>query len=255
MPFDAACRITGIDLIVADRTRAAAFYGALGFVAEGGSLRFGGFRLGLIEAVPGAAPYPQPAAANDPWFQHFAIAVNDMAAAYAVLIALGHTPISDGGPQLLPPSTGAVTAYKFRDPDGHPLELSYIPCSDWLADAAPGTVFLGVDHTALAVADLGASIAFYNGLGFAETGRSLNTGPEQDRLDGLDGVAVEIVALAPPGPGPHLELLHYRSPSAAAPRDIAPGSIAATRTRLDTGGPARTVRDPDGHHIVTGPAP
>jgi catechol 2,3-dioxygenase-like lactoylglutathione lyase family enzyme len=254
MPLTAARRITGIDLIVADRTRAAAFYGALGFVADGGSLRFGGFRLGLIEAVPGAPPYPQPAAANDPWLQHFAIAVNDMAAAYAMLIALGHTPISRGGPQLLPPSTGAVTAYKFRDPDGHPLELSYIPGSDWLADAAPA-VFLGVDHTALAVADLVASIAFYNGLGFTETGRSRNTGPEQDHLDGLDGVAVEIVALAPPGAGPHLELLHYRSPPAAAPRDIAPDSIAATCTRLASGGPVRTVRDPDGHLIVTGPAP
>ena len=31
------------------------------------------------------------------------------------------------GPQLLPPSTGSVTAFKVRDPDGHPLELSYNP--------------------------------------------------------------------------------------------------------------------------------
>lgn len=243
--------ITGIDLIVADVDRAVAFYTALGFVADTDGLRFGRFRLGLIAAGPEAAPYPAPARANDPWFQHFALAVGDMAAAYAALIALGHTPISTGGPQLLPPNTGSVTAYKFRDPDGHPLELSYIPGSDWLRDAAPGAVFLGVDHTAIAVADLPASMAFYAGLGFVEIGRSLNQGPEQDRLDGLDGVAVDIVALGQPGPGPHLELLAYRTPAPAPRRSIALGDIAATRTRLD--GPPATRHDPDGHTLVTGP--
>lgn len=117
--------ITGIDLIVADAARATAFYIALGFTSDDKDLRFGSVRLRLIPAA-GAAPCPVPAAANDPWFQHFAIAVGDMAAAYPTLLDLGHTPISHGGPQLPPPNTGAVTAYKFRDPDGHPLELSYI---------------------------------------------------------------------------------------------------------------------------------
>ena len=54
-------------------------------------------------------------------------------------------------------------------------------------------------------------LGFYGAMGLREIGRSLNRGVEQDRLDGLHGVAVDIVALAPLGGGPHLELLHYRS--------------------------------------------
>ncbi len=142
-----------------------------------------------------------------------------------------------------------MTAWKFRDPDGHPLELSLIPGSDWLRDAAPGAVFLGVDHTAVAVADLAASQRVVRSAGFRETGRSTNTGPEQDRLDGLDGVVVDIVALAPPGAGPHLELLAYRSPLPAEAQPVADGDIAATRILL-AGQPAAAARDPDGHRLA-----
>ena len=117
----------------------------------------------------------------------------------------------------------------------------------WLRDAAPGAVFLGVDHTAIAVADLARSQAWYEARGFREIGRSLNTGPEQDRLDGLDGVAVDIVALAPPGAGPHLELLAYRTPSPAPAQAVSDGDIAATRTLLGGGAGGR---DPDGHRLA-----
>ena len=238
--------IRGIALNVADVAQATAFYSAFGFATTApGRLAFGGVVLDLTAAT--GAPYPEPRHANDPWFQHFAIAVADIGRAAAVALAAGATAISAGGPQLLPPNTGGVTAWKFRDPDGHPLELSLIPGSAWLQSAAAGAVFLGVDHTAVAVADLAASRAWYEARGFAETGRSLNTGPEQDRLDGLDGVAVDIVALAPPGAGPHLELLAYRTPRPAAPRPVGDGDVAATRTLLSGGGAAR---DPDGHRLA-----
>ena len=47
---------------------------------------------------------------------------------YARLSAhAGWTTISTDGPQLLPASSGGVTAYKFRDPEGHPLELIAFP--------------------------------------------------------------------------------------------------------------------------------
>ena len=39
----------------------------------------------------------------------------------------GWTPISTSGPQLLPAASGGVSAFKFRDPEGHPLELIAFP--------------------------------------------------------------------------------------------------------------------------------
>ena len=156
-----------------------------------------------------------------------------MDAAYDRLCRHGQIPISRGGPQLLPPSTGGVIAYKFRDPEGHPLELSKIPGSDgWnaAAKADPGAVFLGIDHTAVAAPNLEASLAEFRALGFTEGQRFLNTGPEQDRLDGLDRVILDIATMMPPDGGPHVELLHYRAPTAAAPTALKAADIAATRT-------------------------
>jgi catechol 2,3-dioxygenase-like lactoylglutathione lyase family enzyme len=227
-----ARRIDHLVLNTADLRAARAFYvDALGFADAGDCLRLGGQRIVLAQA-PNAEPYPEPMAANDPWFQHFAIVVSDMAAAYARLARFGQIPISRGGPQRLPPSTGNVTAYKFRDPEGHPLELSHIPGSAaWnaAAQANPDAVFLGIDHTAVASLDLGADARFYQDLGFTAGPRFLNTGPEQDRLDGLDGVVLDIATMMAPEGGPHIELLHYRSPDAATMPTRLP-AIAATRT-------------------------
>lgn len=249
--------IARLTLNVRDLDRAVGFYvGALDFTVEGGtadhaSLAIGSQRIELVHR-PDAASYPEPRAANDPWFQHFAIAVADMGTAYARLSRFSPEPITRGGPQLLPPGTGSVTAYKFRDPDGHPLELSHAPGSGWSrAGAADDAVFLGIDHTALAVRALEASIGFYTGLGFRLGARSLNEGPEQARLDGLDDAVVDIVTLLTPDAGPHIELLHYRSPAPAPAWDVAPGDIAATLTIVappDGAGPTDSVRrDPDGH--------
>ncbi|ODR96565.1 hypothetical protein AUC70_14945 [Methyloceanibacter stevinii] len=41
--------------------------------------------------------------------------------------------VTAGAPVLLPPNTGSVTAFKFRDPEGHPLELISFP--DGVGDA------------------------------------------------------------------------------------------------------------------------
>ncbi len=79
--MDPVTRIAGIGLNVADVARAGAFYRALGFAGEGGRLAFGRVQLELTPAT--GAPYPEPRAANDPWFQHFAIAVADIEAAAA----------------------------------------------------------------------------------------------------------------------------------------------------------------------------
>lgn len=241
--------IIGVRLNVTDIDRATIFYTALGFTnVAPGRLAFGSVVLELVAAT--GAAYPKPAFANDPWFQHFAIAVADIFAATAIALGAGATSISHGGPQLLPPDTGGVTAWKFRDPDGHPLELSLIPGSDWLLAAQPGAMFLGVDHTAIAVTDLAASQRWYEERGFAEIGRSRNQGLQQDRLDGLASVIVDIVALAPPGAGPHLELLCYRVPAAAPLRCVDDSDVAATRTLLSRG---KSGRDLDAHRIAVFP--
>ena len=190
--------------------------------ASGGRLRMG---LGAqaIEFLAFDAPgqrYPVGARADDPWFQHAAIVVSDMDRAFAQLQRLAPMPISDEIPQTLPASSGGVTAWKFRDPDGHPLELLAFPDgetgSPWAR--APG-LFTGIDHSAIIVADVEAEIGFFrDGLGLELGARGLNAGPEQAALDGLPDPVVDVIALAPAQvKTPHVELLHYRTPQARGP--------------------------------------
>ena len=256
-------RLARLALNVADLERSRNFYvDGLGFTPaeteEAGCarLRLGAQEILLVQAPADAAPYPTPRAADDPWFQHFAIAVSDMEAAYAQLRPHVREPISRDGPVLLPPSTGSVTAFKFRDPDGHPLELSFAPQSAWAKAAkAGGPLFQGVDHTALAVSDLEASLTFYTALGLRPGPRLLNRGPEQDRLDGLDGVELDIAVLFTPEPGPHLELLHYRRPHPEPLRRFEPDDLVATDTVFHAvqGSRPSAFGDPDGHRLSFSP--
>ena len=190
--------------------------------------------------------------------------------------------ITRGGPQRLPPNTGSVTAFKFRDPEGHPLEVISFPpgvgSPRWQGSEGKGII--GYDHTAISVTDVDRSIAFYAGLlGLAVDGRSLNRGIEQDRLDGLTGCEVDVVALAPATVAtPHLELLHYRAPAGRTLiSDIRANDVASTRqiyqvddldalverlrtadatfvspgiVTLKAGDRAAAIRDPDGHMIL-----
>jgi catechol 2,3-dioxygenase-like lactoylglutathione lyase family enzyme len=214
---------------------------------------------------PGA-PYPADATARDPWFQHFAIVVRDMRRAYARLSDVpGWTAISTHGPVRLPASSGGVTAFKFRDPEGHPLELLAFP-----ADRAPpawsgpasGSDALGIDHTAIVVADVERSIGFYQGLGFQVTARSFNLGPEQAALDGLVDPRVRVIALETGAGPPHVELLGYCATKAR--RGVAPAAhdVASTRTHLAARpshgdiarpGAATMILDPDGHRLIDHP--
>nr|WP_192843196.1 VOC family protein [Aureimonas sp. AU12] len=224
--------------------------------AAGVTLRLGDEVLDLIGA---AGPPMDPPLSNATGFQHCAIIVSNMAAAMARLAPVpGWTAISRGSPERLPAASGGATAFKFRDPDGHPLEfLQFAPGAVppvWRR-GADGPACLGIDHSAITVRDADRAIAFYEGLGFTLGERHLNRGPEQARLDGLDvpKAEVEVVSLqAAGGASPHLELLCYRDPPALrAP--VPDGSPFATRLRL-TGlpGPARDLADPDGHRIGIG---
>lgn len=207
-------------------------------------MRLGAQTVTFLRVDPPGAPYPADPAATDPFFQHLAIPVRDMAAAMAQLAPLSPLPISRGGPQRLPESTGGVTAYKFRDPDGHPLELIVFPggppADRWRE--APG-LFLGIDHSAITVTDLEATLAFLTGpLGLTLAERGLNQGPEQARLDGLDDPQVDVLALEPPEPAPHVELLHYRLPATERRLVFGPADRAATRFVFATADPQALSR-------------
>ena len=254
----------GLRRSVADLRNSIEFYcGALGFrlidcagpqaLPTGARLALGGEYIDLVEVE--AAAIAPPAAPNEPRFQHAALVTADMDAAWRRLCRFRPAAISEGGaPQRLPASAGSVTAFKFRDPDGHPLELLMFP--------EGRATRPGIDHFALVVADVERSIAFFAALGFRVTARQINRGVEQEQLDGLAGPVVEVVALAAnDADTPHLELLGYQQPQLVARTPwhgreggVRPDAIwlgSGHRDDRDQG----TVVDPDGHvFIVAGPA-
>jgi catechol 2,3-dioxygenase-like lactoylglutathione lyase family enzyme len=257
-------RALGLRQIGLERRVGAAFETAMG-VAGGASglvLELGEQEVELLEFATRGRPYPQHATSSDVTFQHLAIVVADMRAAYERLLSVaGWSAITEGGPQRLPDASGGVTAFKFRDPDGHPLELLAFaegksPPS-WRDNGGPGPC-LGIDHSAISVTDTARSTAFYETLGFTVSACSHNQGPEQSRLDGLAAPDVEVTALSPKQATPHIELLCYRSSARAESVRLRNNDIAASRLVLEAAGLPRTgagaVRrslfDPDGHHLL-----
>lgn len=233
---------------IARRSVDAGSYGVAGARALVLVLALGDQQIELVQFDQPGAPYPQPCASNDPWFQHFAIVVRDIGAAFERLQSLGRsTLISRGGPVQLPRSSGGVAACKQRDPELHPFELLHFPSAQ---------VQRGIDHSAIAVADTARSIEFYGNFGLSVSSRSLNQGPAQERLDDLDGVAAEVTGLSPTQDTPHLELLCYRKPRASPQQTIAANDIAATRLIVRASAslmPGHIVHDPDGHRLLAEP--
>ena len=78
-------------------------------------------------------------------------------------------------------------------------------------------LFLGIDHTAIVVADTEASLAFYRDrLGLKVAGESENHGTEQEHLSNVFGARLRITTLrATKGPG--IELLEYLTPRDGRP--------------------------------------
>ena len=271
----AIARIARFSLTSADPDRLARFYvEALGFepagITQGEAepygvsgratmhrLRLGAQEIELVGFERPGRPYPDASTSHDGWFQHLALVATDMAAAHARLSGrAGWRTITEGGqPVRLPESSGGVAAFKFRDPEGHPLELLTFPDGQapppWAGAHGPAPC-VGIDHSAIAVADGARSLAFYGGLGLAVGTRSLNQGPEQEALDAAPGVAVAVTGLVPAEAPPHLELLAYRRP-AVRPGIAGPADVACTRTVLvgqDPGEAGRMLVDPDGHILV-----
>lgn len=199
-------------------------------------LRLGAQELELVAFDPPHLLYPPGSGVADLWFQHIAIVVSNMDAAHALL---GHRPlvtITEHGPQRLPPSTGSVTAFKFRDPDGHPVELIHFPPGTGNVHWRQGrNLFRGIDHAAIAVADMERSVDFYTRvLGLSIASRSVNSGLEQALLDHAHDVLVDVVALQPTiGGPPHVELLGYEWPAGCPiPTDTKSNDVVADRLVL-----------------------
>lgn len=233
----------------------------------------------LIELEQFVAPrgrsIPNDSRSFDHWFQHIAIVVSDMDQAYRHLRAHRVQHVSTG-PQTLPawnPNAGGIKAFYFRDPEDHVLEVIWFPpgkgdprwqrTSSSNPPSEPSQLFLGIDHTAIVVADTEQSLAFYrDGLGLRVAGEAENWGSEQEHLNQVFGARLRITALrAEHGPG--IEFLEYLTPPGgrALPPDSQVNDLLAWRVRLKADRPeipglarrlgsdsGRTLfRDPDGH--------
>lgn len=261
--------VSGIGLSCADLEASCRFFcTGLGFTREGTVLELRGGAYGELLGLPGAVirlqrlrigsdtlelsqvvdpgpggrpgrPIPADSRGNDRWFQHICLVASSLDGALDQLLAHGIAPISSA-PQRLPdwnPAAAGIVAFKFRGPEGHPLELLQFPpgkgASRWHGAHGGGPV-LGIDHSAISIADTAASSRFYEGLlGLRLASDGINRGPEQERLDGLPGAEVRITAhRCVEGTG--LECLDYQRPSGGRPMppDLAPQDGAHWQVRL-----------------------
>jgi catechol 2,3-dioxygenase-like lactoylglutathione lyase family enzyme len=250
-------------------------------------LRLGEESIELTKFLtPEGRPIPAESRSNDRWFQHIAIVVSDMNKAYALLRA-HNVRHASSAPQTLPawnPSAGGISAFYFKDPEGHTLELIHFPSGkgDPRWQRPTDRLFLGIDHTAIVVSDTDASLAFYRDtLGMRVAGTSENFGTEQEHLNAVFGARLRITALrAERGPG--VELLEYLAPAGGRPypADATAADLVTWTTNLTHPDPrafearlrsvrttwispglvplsgsagAAMIRDPDGHALRFGP--
>lgn len=236
--------------------------------------------------APKGRPIPVDSRSNDLWFQHIAVIVSDMDKAYAWLRE-NKVEHASSGPQRLPgwnKNAAGISAFYFKDPDEHPLEILQFPpdkgAEKWHLPS--DKLFLGIDHTAIAVRDTDASVKFYHDLlGMRVVGESENYGTEQEHLNNVFGARLRITALRG-ATGPGIELLEYLAPRDGRPfppdehandlvhrqtvlitgdAELAARELYAGKVRFVSSGVvtnqteqlgfhrAFLVRDPDGHSV------
>ena len=199
-------------------------YGCFGVRVRVVRMQLGGQQIELTQFIspPDLRPIPVPSYSNDLWFQHFAIVVRDMEAAWTQL-RKHHVRQISPRPQTIPLSNQAaagIKAIKFRDPDGHNLELLWFPegKGNPVWKRGGGDLFLGIDHTAMTVRSTESSITFYRDLlGLTVAGSTLNMGREQEHLDSLPGARVLVTGLTPRMGPPGVEFVEYERPTAGRP--------------------------------------
>jgi len=255
-------------------------FGVFGVRARIVMLRLGEETIELTQFLtPRGRVVPRDSRSNDRWFQHIAIVTTDIDRIYQRLREKKVRHASTE-PQTLPswnPSAGGIKAFYFFDPDDHVLEIIQFPPGkgDPRWQRPTDQVLLGIDHTAIVVAETEKSLAFYRDvLGMKIAGTSENWGDEQEQLNHVEGARVRITTMkAARGPG--VEFLEYLSPRDGRefPRDAKPNDLFHWHTIVVAPDPdelARTldreatilpgesphagesflVRDPDGHSVL-----
>ena len=280
VPTVAAQAVDSIGLTVSNLDRSVSFFrSVLSFALEreyessgrelelltgvfGARTRTARLRLGqeVIELTEFVAPrgraYPADTRGNDQWFQHIAVITSDMDAAYRGLRehSVAH---ASTGPQRLPdwnPNAGGISAFYFRDPDGHFLEVLQFPPGKgeprWQGREA---LYLGIDHTAIVSTDTARSLKFYrDGLGMTIAGGAENHGIEQEHLNNVFGVRLRITTLkAARGPG--VELLEYLAPrdGRPAPLDLKANDLAHWETTIVAARPSVLLGSTFGGWLVS----
>lgn len=259
-PSLAVAAVDTIGMTVSDMDRAVAFYtsvltfekvsdveasgrdyellhGVFGARARIVHLRLGAESIELTEYLtPKGRPIPADMRPNDRAFQHIAIIVRDMDEAYARLRTF-QVEHASTEPQLLPDwnrNAGGISAFYFRDPDRHFLEILHFPPGKGLEQwHAADRLFLGIDHTAIVVDDTNVSLRFYrDSLGLTVAGESDNYAVEQEHLNNVFGARLRITALrASKGPG--IELLEYLAPrNGRGAGDLQANDVAHWQTTL-----------------------
>ena len=206
--------------VVGDREAAGSdyehFFGVFGTRVRVVRLALGEEQVELLQFLaPRGRSLPEDLRGNDRAFQHVALIVSDMDKAYAWLRE-HHVEHASTGPQLLPEwnkNAGGIAAFYFRDTEGNFLEILHFPPGKGMPRwQAHDRLFLGVDHTAIVVADTEASLRYYRDLlGLKLAGESENYGTEQEHLNNVFGAHLRITALRG-AHGPGVELLEYLAP-------------------------------------------
>lgn len=180
-------------------------------------LKLGDEKINLIDFLNvDGKPYPNDSRSNDLWFQHIAVITNNMDSAYAWL-KLNKVKNISVKPQRLPDwnkNAGGIKAFYFQDTDGHPLEILEFPKDKgnkkWHQKS--NKLFLGIDHTAIAVSSTKESLKFYRDLlGMNVAGESENYGIEQAILNNVEDAHLQITGLKTDS-GIGIEFLEYLSP-------------------------------------------
>src|SRR5438552_3871979 len=215
--------------------------GVFGLRLRRARLRLGDEFIELTEYLtPKGRPIPVDSRSNDRWFQHVAIIVSDIDRAYQ-LLRQNHVQHASTGPQRLPDwnkNAAGISAFYFKDPDGHTLEILQFPPDkgDPKWHARTDKLFLGIDHTAIVVADTETSLKFYHDLlGMRIVGSSENYGTEQEHLNNVFGARLRITSLrAARAPG--VELLEYLAPrdGRPIPADERADDVAHWQTEMVT---------------------